>query len=114
MVRQKGDCQKERERRVLGQGRHMGPGLGRGRVWGLDTGSRCGLVRGRSDELDIVQRQVLDTSEDPDTDRGWGPARGRSGCHGPGWTWGCWERTGTGNRDPFQRGRPSSWCREHL
>lgn len=75
-----------RERKVLGQSLSMVQIQGRDMVWGLDTGLRCGLVLGRYDWRDINRGQVLDTSEDPDTNWGWVPVRGRSECRDLDWT----------------------------
>lgn len=88
---QRGDCQAERERRVLGQN------LCKVLVLGHDTGSRCGLVPGRYDGLDIGwdRGQVLHRGEGPDMNWGWGLVRGRN--QDPDWSWGCWR----GNMCPF-------------
>lgn len=65
------DCQKVRERTVLGQNQcmHLNKDLDHGMVWALDTGWRCGLNLDRSAGLDtgwgLSQGPDMDP-EDPD------------------------------------------------
>lgn len=111
MALQRGDCRAVKERRVLdqslctalAQSMVLIPGLGRDRIWGLDTGSGCGLGPGRCDGLDIGWdwAQALDMGEDPDRNWGLDLLHDTSECLGLDCSWGCWTGTGTGNKSPF-------------